>query len=126
MVGADRAAWVALRLTASVMNRPPLEVADIVHQYGGAFLARDSATLSRAQHRALRASAVGRTAARGGHQAQCAPCGPEARSDNACRHRHCPKCHGAAQAAWLAAREPEGLDAPASMWCLRCRTPSAP
>jgi hypothetical protein len=36
------------------MNRPPLEVADIVHQYGAAFLARYGATLSSEQHRALR------------------------------------------------------------------------
>lgn len=94
------------------MNRPPLEVADIVHQYGGAFLARYSATLSREQHHALRAIAMCRTAALGGHKAQCDQCGHEELRYNACRNRHCPKCHGAAQAAWLAAREREVLDVP--------------
>jgi hypothetical protein len=94
------------------MNRPPLEGADIVHQYGAAFLARYGATLSREQHRALRAIALCRTAALGGHKAQCDQCGHEELSYNSCRNRHCPKCHGAAQAAWLAAREREVLDVP--------------
>jgi hypothetical protein len=94
------------------MNRPPLEVADIVHQYGAAFLARYGATLSSEQHRALRAIALCRTAALGGHKAQCDQCGHEELSYNSCRNRHCPKCHGAAQAAWLAARERDVLDVP--------------
>jgi hypothetical protein len=94
------------------MHRPPLEVADIVHQYGAAFLARYRTTLSSEQHRALRAIAVCRTAALGGHKAQCDQCGHEEISYNSCRNRHCPKCHGAAQAAWLAAREREVLDVP--------------
>jgi Transposase zinc-binding domain len=68
--------------------------------------------LSREQHRALRAIALCRTAALGGHKAQCDQCGHEEISYNSCRNRHCPKCHGAAQAAWLAAREREVLDVP--------------
>jgi hypothetical protein len=94
------------------MNRPPLEVADIVHQYGAAFLAHYGATLSSEQHRALRAIARCRTAALGGHKAQCDQCGHEELSYNSCRNRHCSKCHGAAQAVWLAAREREVLDVP--------------
>jgi hypothetical protein len=35
------------------MSRPLLEVADVVRQYGDAFLARYGPTLSGAQHRAL-------------------------------------------------------------------------
>ena len=53
------------------MSRPVLEVADIVRQHGDALLARYGATLSGAQHRALRAIAVCRTAALGGHITQC-------------------------------------------------------
>jgi len=94
------------------MRRPPLEVADIVRQHGDAFLARYGPTLSGAQHRALRAIAVCRTAALGGHITQCDHCGHEDQAYNSCRHRSCPKCHGAAQAAWLAAREGEVLDTP--------------
>jgi Transposase zinc-binding domain len=59
------------------MSRPPLEVADIVRQPGAAFLARYGHTLSGAQHRALRAIAVCRTAALGGHITQCDHCGHE-------------------------------------------------
>ena len=94
------------------MSRPVLEVADIVRQHGDAFLARYGATLSGAQHRALRAIALCRTAALGGHITQCDHCGHEVQAYNSCRHRSCPKCHGAAQAAWLAAREGEVLDTP--------------
>jgi Transposase zinc-binding domain/Putative transposase len=94
------------------MTRPPLEVAEVVRQYGDAFLARYGSTLSGAQHRALRAIALCRTAALGGHITQCDHCGHEVQAYNSCRHRSCPKCHGAAQAAWLTAREGEILETP--------------
>lgn len=94
------------------MSRPPLEVADVVCQYGATFLARYGPTLSGEQHRALRAIAVCRTAALGGHITQCDHCGHEVQAYNSCRHRSCPKCHGAAQAAWRAARAGEVLDTP--------------
>src|SRR5712691_10630836 len=94
------------------MSRPPLEVADVVRQHGAAFLARYGPTLSGEQHRALRAIAVCRTAALGGHITQCDHCGHEVQAYNSCRHRSCPTCHGAAQAAWLAAREREVLETP--------------
>jgi len=94
------------------MSRPPLEVADIVRQHGDAFLARYGAILSGAQQRALRAIALCRTAALGGHITQCDHCGHEVQAYNSCRHRCCPKCHGTAQAAWLAAREREVLETP--------------
>ena len=92
------------------MSRPPLEVADVVRQHGAAFLARYGHTLSGEQHRALRAIALCRTAALGGHITQCDHCGHEEQAYNSCRHRSCPKCHGAAQAAWLTAREQELLE----------------
>ncbi len=59
------------------MSRPVLEVADVVHQHGAAFLARYGPTLSDAQHRALRAIALCRTAALGGHITQGDHCGHE-------------------------------------------------
>jgi hypothetical protein len=94
------------------MSRPPLEVADVVRQHGAAFLARYGPTLSGEQQRALRALVLCRTAALGGHITQCDHCGHEAQAYNSCRHRSCPKCHGAAQATWLAAREREVLATP--------------
>ncbi len=94
------------------MSRPPLEVADVVRQHGTAFLDRYGPTLSGEQHRALRAIAVCRTAALGGHITQCDHCGHEVQAYNSCRHRSCPKCHSAAQATWLAARAGEVLETP--------------
>ena len=94
------------------MSRPPLEVADVVRQHGDAFLQRYGHTLSGEQHRALRAIALCRTAALGGHITQCDHCGHEVQAYNSCRHRCCPKCHGTAQATWLAAREQEVLETP--------------
>ena len=94
------------------MTRPPLEVAEIVRQYGDAYLARYGAVTSTTQRRVLHAIGQCRTASLGGHKAQCDPCGHEVISSNSCRHRHCPKCQGSTQAAWLAARERELLDVP--------------
>src|SRR2546423_15210218 len=92
------------------MSRPPLEVAEVVRQHGDAFLQHYGSTLSGTQHRALRAIALCRTAALGGHITQCDHCGHEEQAYNAGGHRSCPKCHGAAQAAWLTAREQELLE----------------
>jgi hypothetical protein len=83
-----------------------------VRQHGAAFLARYGPILSGEQQRALRAIALCRTAVLGGHITQCDHCGHEVQAYNSCRHRSCPKCHGATQATWLAAREREMLDTP--------------
>ena len=64
------------------MSRPPLEVAEVVRQHGTAFLARYGHTLSGEQHRALRAIALCRTAALGGHITQCDRCGHEVQAYN--------------------------------------------
>jgi hypothetical protein len=53
-----------------------------------------------------------RTAALGGHVQQCDTCGQQDVSYNSCRNRHCPKCQGAARAAWLEARRDELLPVP--------------
>ncbi len=94
------------------MTRPPLEVADVVRQYGAAYLAQYGHRTSTAQQRVLRAIALCRTAVLGGHTTQCDHCGHSESSYNSCRNRHCPKCQGMAQAAWLAARERELLEVP--------------
>jgi Putative transposase/Transposase zinc-binding domain len=94
------------------MTRPRLEVADVVRQYEAEYLARYGAVTSTVQRQVLQAIAQCRTAALGGHKSQCDHCGHEEISYNSCRNRHCPKCQGSAQAAWLAARERELLDVP--------------
>ena len=94
------------------MTRPPLEVADVVQQYGAAYLTRYGPSISAEQRQVLRAIAACRTAALGGHTTQCDHCGHEESSYHSCRNRHCPKCQGSAQAAWLATRERELLEVP--------------
>lgn len=49
----------------------------------------------------MRAIESCRTAALGGHMDVCDHCGFERPAYNSCRNRHCPKCQGLAQAAWL-------------------------
>lgn len=87
-------------------HRP--EVADVIRNYGAAYLERYRP--SKEQRRVLRDLAECRTAALGGHLKKCDRCGHEVPVYNSCRNRHCPKCEGAARAAWLEARQQELLD----------------
>ena len=77
-----------------------------------AYLARYGHVTSTAQQRVLRALTLCRTAALGGHTTACDHCGHLESSYNSCRNRHCPKCQGSAQAAWLADRQREVLNVP--------------
>ena len=91
------------------MNRPPLEVADIVRCAGQSFVERSCKWISWQHQKILLAIARCRTAALGGHRDHCSDCGYSAISYNSCRNRHCPKCQGNARVRWLDAREQELL-----------------
>jgi Putative transposase/Transposase zinc-binding domain len=93
------------------VSRPAVEVADILHAQGDAFVA-EHPWLSVQQRSVLRAIARCRTAALGGHVDRCDACGHQAISYNSCRNRHCPKCQAQARERWLHARERELLDVP--------------
>jgi hypothetical protein len=108
------------------MTRPHLEVAEVVRQYGADYLARYGAVTSPAQRRVLQAIAQCRTMALGGHTRHCDTCGHAEISYNSCRNRHCPKCQGRAQAAWLAAREQELLAVPYYHVVFTLPTPLSP
>ncbi len=95
---------------AAVAHGPRVELADIVRAHGAAYQATHP--LGHAQRRALRAIAVCRTAALGGHRAVCTTCGAERLTYNSCRNRHCPKCQRVATERWLAARHREVLPIP--------------
>jgi hypothetical protein len=82
-------------------QRPAVEVADVIREYGAAFLARYGGTLTGGQRRTLRDLAACRTAALGGHLQRCGDCGHEQPAYNSCRNRHCPKCQAASRAEWL-------------------------
>jgi hypothetical protein len=91
------------------MNRPPLEVADIIRAQGNRFIENNRSWLHWKHIKVLHAIACCRTAALGGHRDQCPRCGYQAISYNSCRNRHCPKCQTAARDKWLAARQQELL-----------------
>ena len=93
------------------MSRPALEVADILHVQGDAFIDQHP-WLSVQQRSVLHAITRCRTAALGGHVDRCDACGHQAISYNSCRNRHCPKCQAQARERWLHAREQELLDVP--------------
>ena len=87
-------------------------VADAVRQFGPAYRARYGAAMPASHRRALRDLAACRTPALGGQVHCCDACGYEHYVYHSCRNRSCPQCHGAATAAWLAAREAELLPVP--------------
>jgi len=91
------------------MDRPPIEVADLVHAAGDAFIERSRKWISWRHVKVLLAIARCRTAALGGHLDECTRCGHRAISYNSCRNRHCPKCQAGARDRWLAARRQELL-----------------
>jgi len=91
------------------MNRPHLEVADIVRAQGERFIANNHSWIHWAHQKVLRAIAHCRTAVLGGHLHQCPSCGHRTVVFHSCRNRHCPKCQVAARHRWLAARQKELL-----------------
>jgi hypothetical protein len=91
------------------VDRPPLEVADVIRAAGPAFLNRCLSCFDRQHLRVLNAIQRCRTAALGGHVDACSRCGLRAISYNSCRNRHCPKCQANARHRWLAARRTELL-----------------
>ncbi|MFQ5956047.1 MAG: IS91 family transposase, partial [Kiloniellales bacterium] len=91
------------------MPREGLEVADIFRAHGPAWRQARAGHLSLGQLKVMAAIESCRTAALGGHVARCERCAHTQIAYNSCRNRHCPKCQGAAAAAWLAAREAELL-----------------
>jgi hypothetical protein len=91
------------------MDRPPLEVADLVRAAGDAFIERSRKWISWKHVKVLLAIARCRTAALGGRVDECTRCGHRAISYNSCRNRHCPKCQAGARDRWLAARRQELL-----------------
>ena len=92
------------------MNRPPLEVADLIRTAGAAFIERNRQWIRWKHIKVLLAIQRCRTAALGGHLDECTRCGHRAPiSYNSCRNRHCPKCQIAARERWISARQRELL-----------------
>lgn len=89
---------------------PQFTAGEVFRRHGDAYRARYAIT--RQQSKALWCIAHCRTAVMGGHLDACDDCDWQQPAYNSCRNRHCPKCQGAAQAEWLAAREERLLPVP--------------
>jgi Putative transposase/Transposase zinc-binding domain len=94
------------------MERPKIELADIIRRHGGAYRAQHETSLSGTQRRVMQDIAACRTAALGGHVEACDACGQQRISYNSCRNRHCPKCQSLARAQWIEDRQAELLPVP--------------
>ena len=99
-------------LSATAMDRPKLEVADVFRRYGEAYRDEHGASMPSTQRRVMKAIEVCRTAALGGHVEKCDTCSHERISYNSCGDRHCPKCQSLARAEWLQQRQAELLNVP--------------
>src|SRR3954453_13001790 len=86
------------------MNRPSLEMADVVRSAGRKFIEQNRSWLNRLHLKVLTAIERCRTAALGGHIDACSTCGQKAIYFNSCRKRHCPRCQGNARDRWIEAR----------------------
>ena len=92
------------------MERPALELADLVRAAGERFVETSRGWLSGRHLKVLSAIERCRTAALGGHLDECSDCGHRPPiSYNSCRNRHCPKCQANTRKAWLEARHKELL-----------------
>jgi hypothetical protein len=90
------------------MNKPPVEVADIIRAAGKDFIEKHRSWLTGRHRKVLSAIERCRTSALGGHRDRCSRCGHTvAISYNSCRNRHCPKCLNNARKRWLSARQRE-------------------
>src|SRR5713101_399908 len=94
------------------MDRPPIEVADLVRAAGQAFIERSRKWISWKHIKVLLAIVRCRTAVLGGHLDECTRCGHRVISFNSCRNRHCPKCQAGARDRWLEKRRRELLPTP--------------
>ena len=96
-------------------ERPRHEVAEIFRRYlqhQGHESQRTLSAWSWEQRAVVNRILACRTARLGGHLDSCDACGHQKISYNSCRNRHCPKCQGSAQAAWLEARQADVLPVP--------------
>ena len=108
------------------MNRPRLDVAEVIRSCRDEFLETYVPRLTPEQQRALKDLVSCRTAALGGHVLGCPECGHQQIAYNSCGNRHCPTCQGTAAARWLEARAAELLPVPYFHVVFTLPAPSTP
>jgi hypothetical protein len=94
------------------MDRPPIEVADIVRAVGKTFIQNSHDWITRQHLKALRAIERCRTPDLGWHYDECTKCGYSGYSYNSCGNRHCPKCQAYVRIRWIENRKKELLPIP--------------
>ena len=96
------------------MQRPPIEVADIVRAVRKSFVESSRDWITGQHLKVLRAIERCRTADLGYHLDECTntDCGYSGYSYNSCRNRHCPKCQANARRRWINGRKKELLPVP--------------
>lgn len=88
-------------------NDARVEVADVLRQYVGDYLAKYK--MPPEHYKIVYDLLNCRTAYLGGRVEMCDRCGSERILYNSCRNRHCPKCQTVTKQRWLAARQAELL-----------------
>jgi hypothetical protein len=77
-------------------------LADVLCRHGPDYLQRHGEAVLPSHARAVRAITTCRTAAHGGHLAECTQCSGRHVLYHSCRHRACPRCGHDAASRWLA------------------------
>jgi len=91
------------------MNKPQLELADVVRRFAGPYKQQFGDLMLPSHHRALQDIAGCMTEAMGGGRYHCNDCNETFWCYHGCRNRSCPKCHGRQISEWLKSRSAEVL-----------------
>ena len=91
------------------MNKPQLELADVVRRFVGPYKQQFGHLMLPSHHRALQDILRCMTEAMGGGRYLCHDCHETFWRYHGCRNRSCPKCHGRQMADWLKSRSAEIL-----------------
>jgi len=91
------------------MNKPPIELADIVRRFAGPYQEQFGDLMLPSHRRALQDIVTCMTEDMGGERYHCNDCNEAFWIYHGCRNRSCPKCHGRQIRQWLKSRSAEVL-----------------
>jgi hypothetical protein len=91
------------------MTKPPIELADVVRRFLGAYQEQFGHLMLPSHHRTLQDIAQCMTEDMGGGRYHCQDCDETFWCYHGCRNRSCPKCHGRQISEWLKSRSAEVL-----------------
>jgi Zn finger protein HypA/HybF involved in hydrogenase expression len=91
------------------MNKPPIELADVVRRFMGPYQEQFGHLMLPSHHRALQDITQCMTEDMGGERYRCNDCHEDFWIYHGCRNRSCPKCHGRQISQWLQSRSTEVL-----------------